>query len=87
MQGTTYGSDANAIDMVSSGEERMAKEMAMKMIEGKKQNKRKMSKKSIVVDEGSVVRVNGWCQRRLVMESGDDCDGVGCGRERKRFNP
>ena len=67
MQGTTYGSDTNAIDMVSSGEERMAKEMAMKilamkMIEGKKEkNKRKMSKKSIVVDEGSVVRVNGWC--------------------------
>ena len=57
MQGTTYGSDTNAIDMVSSGEERMA----MKMIEGKKENKRKMSKKSIVVDEGSVVRVNGWC--------------------------
>ena len=66
MQGTTYGSDTDAIDMVSSGEERMAKEMAMKilamkMIEGKKENKRKMSKKSIVVDEGSVVRVNGWC--------------------------
>ena len=61
MQGITYDNDANAIDVVISGEERMAKEMAMKMIEGKKENKRKMSKKSIVVDEGSVVRVNGWC--------------------------
>ena len=43
MQGITYDNDANAIDVVISGEERMAKEMAMKMIEGKKEkNKRKM---------------------------------------------
>ena len=43
MQGITYDNDANAIDVVISGEEMMAKEMAMKMIEGKKEkNKRKM---------------------------------------------
>ena len=62
MQGITYDNDANAIDVVISGEEMMAKEMAMKMIEGKKEkNKRKMWEKSIVVNEGSVTRANGWC--------------------------
>ena len=53
--------DSNAIDVVSNGEERMATEMAMKMIEWKKENKRKMWEKSIVIDEGSVARANGWC--------------------------
>ena len=42
MQGITYDNDANAIDVVSSSKERMGKEMTMKMIEGKKENKRKM---------------------------------------------
>ena len=61
MQGITYDNDANAIDVVSSSKERMGKEMTMKMIEGKKENKRNMWDKSIVVDKGSVARANGWC--------------------------